>query len=89
MKRNCIHVIILITMSFLTLYYHLYVFKYKQQDVYENYFGMCLHVKDEQHEDIIQWIDYHHRLGANKIYVVDDGSGLNYQYTSFINPNYS
>jgi len=42
--------------------------------VRNNYFGICLHLKDENHEDVIQWIQYHLNKGAGKIYIVDDGS---------------
>ena len=39
----------------------------------EQYFAICLCVKDQQ-KDIREWIEHHARFGASKIYIFDDNS---------------
>jgi hypothetical protein len=36
---------------------------------------MCLIVKDET-EDVVEWIEYHHRMGASKFYIFDHNSSV-------------
>ena len=65
MRTNNKIVIVSITLIVLSmLYYYSYklLHTYQLDIVHENYFGICLHLKDEQHEDVIQWIDYHFGL---------------------------
>ena len=38
-----------------------------------SYFAMCL-VVGYQNEDLREWVDYHHLMGASKFYIYDDGA---------------
>ena len=38
----------------------------------KSYFAMCLVAKDEP--DLLEWIDYHHRMGCKKFYIFDNDS---------------
>jgi Glycosyltransferase family 92 len=38
-----------------------------------SYFAMCL-VVGYQNDDLREWVDYHHLMGASKFYVYDDGA---------------
>ena len=44
-----------------------------QANARSQYFAICVSAKD-QHDDICEWVEYHERLGAGKIYVFDDSS---------------
>lgn len=74
MFHKIIIIVVIALISLSTMYMYFSLSSVVKINNIENYFGMCLHIKEEQQEDTIQWIKYHHRLGANKIYVVDDGS---------------
>ena len=39
----------------------------------DSYLAMCLIIKDE-HENIVEWIEYHKRMGVTKIYMFDHNS---------------
>jgi Glycosyltransferase family 92 len=41
-------------------------------DTHHSYLAFCLVVKD-QNEDLREWVDYHHSLGASRFYIYDDG----------------
>ncbi len=43
----------------------------KQRD----YFAICLIVKDD-HLDIVEWIEYHKRMGCSKFYITDHNSSI-------------
>src|SRR4051794_2358924 len=41
-------------------------------DKIQSYFAICLVVKDER--DLVEWIEYHHRMGCDKFYIFDHNS---------------
>ena len=40
---------------------------------YQSYFAICLIIKNDP--DIVEWIDYHRKMGCSKFYVHDHSSG--------------
>jgi hypothetical protein len=46
---------------------------YHAKSKIESYFAMCLIIRDAG-EDLPEWIEYHHRMGASKFYIFDHNS---------------
>ena len=48
---------------------------FRETDSHQNvdsYFSICLALKDD--DDVLEWIEYHHRMGCSKFYVFDNNS---------------
>jgi hypothetical protein len=66
---------LLALLSLLCLIYICSSFQQANVSSEDGYFAMCLIVKDET-EDVVEWIEYHHRMGASKFYIFDHNSTI-------------
>jgi hypothetical protein len=73
MERKRIFVIILASICFVFFSRALWWHVAKEKSPEGGYFAMCLIVKDET-DAIPEWIEYHKRMGASKIYLYDHNS---------------